>query len=113
MIPVFVRGGTILPLDGGRQHVYDKADSVQEIRIYPGADASFTLYEDEGNNYNYEHGAYCNIKFRWDNGTHTLTIEDRQGEYPGMKQNRSFHIISPDTDKTIIYSGKKISIKLK
>ena len=63
------------------EHVYDKADSVQEIRIYPGADASFTLYEDEGNNYNYEHGAYCNIKFRWDNGTHTLTIEDRQGEY--------------------------------
>ncbi len=113
MIPVFVKGGTILPMDGKRQHVYDKTDATQEIHIYPGADATFTLYEDEGHNYNYKNGAYSNITFNWNNVNHTLTIEDRKGEYPGMKQSRSFRIISPGTDKTIKYNGKKLSIKLK
>lgn len=106
--PMFVRAGSILPLGPEMQYVGEKAWDNLEIRIYPGADGEFTLYEDEGDNYNYEKGVYSTIKFKWNNRTRTLTIANRQGRYPGMLQNRKFTIALPDgTSRTIEYNGNK------
>ncbi len=112
MIPVFVKAGTILPMGSARQHAYDNSDPLLEIHVYPGADASFALYEDEGNNYNYENGKYTLIEFGWDDSKKLLTIGDRQGEYDGMPQTRKIKIISPSGDKTVTYGGKKMDIRL-
>ena len=86
-----------------------------KINIYPGADAEFTLYEDENDNYNYEKGAYSEIKFVWDNNKQQLTIEKRQGKFEGMIKNRSFqlHKETAETTKTtkkITYKGDKMVI---
>ena len=106
--PMFVRAGSILPLGPEMQYVGEKAWDNLEIRIYPGADGEFTLYEDEGDNYNYEKGVYSTIKFKWNNRTRTLTIANRQGQYPGMLQNRKFIIALPDgTSRTIEYNGNE------
>ncbi len=106
--PMFVRAGSILPLGPEMQYVGEKAWDNLEIRIYPGADGEFTLYEDEGDNYNYEKGVYSTIKFKWNNRTRTLTIANRQGQYPGMLQNRKFTIALPDgTSRTIEYNGNE------
>ena len=106
--PMFVRAGSILPLGPEMQYVGEKAWDNLEIRIYPGADGEFTLYEDEGDNYNYEKGVYSTIKFKWNNATRTLTIANRQGQYPGMLQNRKFTIALPDgTSRTIEYNGNE------
>ena len=77
-VPMFVRAGSILPLGPEMQWVGEKAWDNLELRIYPGADGSFTLYEDEGDSYNYEKGAYSVILFSWNEKTHTLTIDDRK-----------------------------------
>ena len=111
-IPIFVKAGTILPLGMKKQYASENLSAPLEIHIYPGEDASFILYEDEGDNYNYEKGAYSNIRFNWNDRKRVLTIEERQGEYPGMQANRTLRIISPSAEKTVVYQGKRMKIQL-
>ena len=111
-VPMFVRAGSILPLGPEMQYVGEKAWDHLEIRIYPGADGSFTLYEDEGDNYNYEKGVYATIPFSWNDKTSSLTIGSRQGSYPGMLASRQFTFILPDgTSKNVSYNGESLTIK--
>ena len=105
-VPMFVRAGSILPLGPEMQYVGEKSWDHLELRVYPGADGSFTLYEDEGDNYNYEKGAYSVIPFSWNDKTRTLSIGNRQGRYPGMLQNRQFTVVLPDgKQQTVHYDG--------
>ena len=111
-VPMFVRAGSILPLGPEMQYVGEKAWDHLEIRIYPGADGSFTLYEDEGDNYNYEKGVYATIPFTWNDKTSSLTIGSRQGSYPGMLASRQFTFVLPDgTSKNVSYNGESLTIK--
>ena len=112
-VPMFVRAGSILPLAPEMQYVGEKAWDQLEIRIYPGADGSFLLYEDEGDSYRYEKGAYATILFQWNNATSTLTIGAQQGNYPGMLKKRQFIIAFPDgTTQTVDYTGQQIECHL-
>jgi alpha-D-xyloside xylohydrolase len=112
-VPMFVRAGSILPLGPEMQYVGEKAWDHLELRVYPGADATFTLYEDEGDNYNYERGVYTTIPMTWNDRTRTLTIGQRKGNYPGMLQSRKFTIVLPDnTSKVVEYQGEPITIKM-
>ena len=112
-VPMFVRAGSILPLGPEMQYVGEKTWDNLELRLYPGADGSFTLYEDEGDNYNYEHGAYATITFRWNDKTRSLTIGARQGNYPGMLLHRRFTILLPDgLSKQVEYDGQETTIML-
>jgi len=96
-VPMFLRAGSILPLGPEMQYVGEKAWDNLELRLYPGADGSFTLYEDEGDSYNYEKGVYTTIH--------------RQGQYPGMLTSRQFTIVLPDgTTKTVDYTGSELNI---
>ena len=111
-VPMFVRAGSILPLGPEMQYVGEKAWDNLELRVYPGADGRFVLYEDEGDNYNYEKGMYSVIQFGWNDKKHTLTIGARKGEYPGMLQTRTFTVVWPDgTTKTVNYQGQEINIE--
>ena len=111
-VPMFVRAGSILPLGPEMQYVGEKAWDNLELRVYPGADGRFVLYEDEGDNYNYEKGAYSTITLQWNDKKHTLTIGARKGEYPGMLQSRAFTVVWPDgTSKTVNYQGQEINIE--
>lgn len=119
-MPIYVKAGSILPMGPFIQYSTEKTDPL-EIRIYPGANGEFSLYEDENDNYNYEKGIYSTIGFQWDNASKTLTINDRKGEFPGMLKNRKFEIVLveensgagieiPKTPKVIEYSGKKLIV---
>ena len=112
-VPMFVRAGSIVPLGPVMQYVGEKPWDNLEIRIYPGADAEFSLYEDEGDGYNYEQGYYSNIIFTWTDRTRTLHISARQGGFKGMLYERKFTLVLPDgTTKTIDYNGNQIELKL-
>ena len=112
-VPMFVRAGSILPLGPEMQYVGEKAWDNLEIRIYPGADGEFSLYEDEGDGYNYEQGYYSNIIFTWTDRTRTLHISARQGGYKGMLLDRKFTLVLPDgTTRTIDYNGNQITLNL-
>ena len=112
-VPMFVRAGSILPLGPEMQYTGEKPWDNLEIRLYPGADGTFMLYEDEGDTYNYERGIYSTIPFHWNDRSHTLTIGNRQGQYPGMLTNRKFTVVMPNgTSQTVNYNGKEVTVQL-
>ena len=112
-VPMFVRAGSILPLGPEMQYVGEKSWDNLEVRVYPGANGSFTLYEDEGDSYHYEKGVYSTIPFSWNDKSRTLTIGSRQGSYPGMLQQRQFTVVTPEGGSTTIsYDGNATTVKL-
>ena len=115
-IPLFIKAGSIVPFGPQVQFATEKKWDDLEIRVYPGANAEFTLYEDENDNYNYEKGIYSTISFTWNDAKKSLTINDRKGTFPGMLGTRKFNILLISTgkkvEKTVTYSGKKVSVKL-
>ena len=112
-IPLFVRAGSIIPIGPDVQYTNEKKWDNLIINVYPGADGTFTLYEDEGDNYNYESGAYTEIQMKWNDKKRILTIDARKGEYNGMLTKRNFTIRTADgKEKVITYSGKKINVKI-
>ena len=112
-VPMFVRAGSILPLGSEMQYVGEKSWDNLEVRVYPGANGSFTLYEDEGDSYHYEKGVYSIIPFSWNDKSRTLTIGSRQGSFPGMLQQRQFTVVTPDgASTTVSYDGNATTVKL-
>ena len=101
-IPVFVRAGSIIPL---------KDD---EVLLYPGANGTFTLYEDDGVTRDYEKGQCSRITFQWDNAQHKLTIDKRVGKYQDMAARRTFRVkVAGGAQTTINYQGKKTTNTIK
>ena len=114
IIPVYVKAGSIVPMTTEKvQYSTEKDWSRLELRVYPGADGSFTLYEDEFDNYNYENGAYTEIPLSWNDVDRTLTIGARTGSYNGMLKSRKFVVDVPGgKPKTVTYSGRAVTVKL-
>jgi alpha-D-xyloside xylohydrolase len=124
IMPVYVRAGTILPLGPRVQYATEKKWDNLELRIYPGANGQFVLYEDENDSYNYEKGLYSTITFNWNDKSRTLTVSDRTGSFPGILTTRKFNIVLAGSGKglgdsltsepshTVEYSGKRLTLKL-
>ncbi len=121
-MPLFVRAGSIVPMGPYIQYTDEQTDPI-EIRIYPGADGQFTLYEDEGDNYNYEKGLFSQIPILWKNSSKTLIIGNRRGNYPGMTMKHVFNVVLVSENKgkgielaqpvkSIKYKGNKIEVRL-
>jgi alpha-D-xyloside xylohydrolase len=122
-IPIYARAGSIVPFGPRIESASGNEDPI-ELRVYGGADADFTLYEDEGDNYGYEHGVYATIPIHWDDKAHKLTVGDRKGSFPGMLDHRTFHAVvvrpehgtgiasSSEPDATIDYQGKATSVQV-
>ncbi len=125
-IPLYVKEGSILPFGPDLQYVAQKPADTITLRIYTGKDATFTLYEDEGTNYNYEQGKYAQIPMQYNEQTKTLTIGQRKGIFSGMLQKRVFNVLvisktkpepfdlenNHSVFKSVIYNGDKITIPL-
>jgi len=113
-MPLFVRGGSILPHGPDIQYVNEKPADPIELRIYEGANGSFTLYEDEGMNNNYRKGRYATIPITWNEKTGSILIGARKGSFPGMLNTRTFNLkfIGKNWSTTVRYSGKPISVAL-
>ena len=123
LMPLYVRAGSIVPWGPDVQYAQEKPWDELTLRIYPGADADFTLYEDEFDNYNYESGAYTTIPMHWDDASQTLSIGARQGSYKGMLRKRTFRVVlvapghgvgqdDADADRELTYRGKAVEVKL-
>jgi alpha-D-xyloside xylohydrolase len=124
-MPLYVRAGSIVPMGPEEEYSNQKPADPIELRIYPGADGDFTLYEDEGDTYNYEKGKYTTIPIHWNDASHMLTIGERKGSFPGMLETRTLNVIfirenhgagiepSGMPDQTIQYSGREVSSMLK
>jgi alpha-D-xyloside xylohydrolase len=123
-IPVFVKAGSIVPMGKIMQYTSEKPLDTVEVRVYKGANGKFTLYEDEGDGYNYEKGSYSLIPFTWDEKRQLLTIGERQGTYPDFLKKRVFKVVvisennrvgieESELKKAIVYTGKSIALRVK
>lgn len=124
-IPLFVKEGSILITGPVIEYTAQKPADTIRVFVYTGKDASFTLYEDEGVNYNYENGKFALIPFHYDEKNKTLTIEKRNGEFDGMLHERMFEIVWISKAKpsgldfvkkpaeVISYSGSQLTVKMK
>lgn len=123
-MPLFVKAGSIVPIGEELQYASEKPAAPVTLYVYSGQEGAFTLYEDEGTNYNYEKGEYSMIPFTYNEATKELTIGKREGTFDGMVQERIFHIVwiekeksrgfdtNPVPDATVTYDGTAQSVKL-
>jgi alpha-D-xyloside xylohydrolase len=102
-LPLYVRAGSIVPMGPTMEWSTEKAADPIEIRIYPGADGDFTLYEDENDNYDYAKGQHATIQLHWDDAARTLTLGAREGTFPGMVEKHTFNVI-------VVGAGKGVGI---
>ncbi|MGO5244747.1 TIM-barrel domain-containing protein [Prevotella sp. LCP21S3_D2] len=125
-IPVFVPEGSILPVGPEMEWSDQKKAELIDLYVYAGKDGSYTLYEDEGTNYNYEKGKYAMIDFKYNDAQKTLTIGARKGSFDGMLQKRRFNVILVNAQnnkgvnlakapkgKMVKYAGQAVTVKLK
>jgi alpha-D-xyloside xylohydrolase len=123
-IPLYVKAGSIVPLGPEVEYASEKSAAPMVLRVYPGADSNFNLYEDEGDTYDYEKGAHSIIPVSWNESTATLTIGERKGKYPGMPSTRSFRLVLVGKDRgagaamdekgvDLQYSGSAVSTVLR
>ncbi len=111
--PLYVKAGSIIPLAEDMQYTSEKTWNYLTLKVYPGENAEFELYEDEGDNYNYLDGKYSGIKMSWNDRKRVLTIDNRKGSYEGMPVQRIFNVVMPDGRmKEIKYNGKRVSVKM-
>jgi alpha-D-xyloside xylohydrolase len=92
-IPLFIPAGSIIPVGPDIQYANQRTDEPVELRVYPGKNAEFTFYDDEGDTYNYEKGICAQIPIRWNDGTKSLTIGNQEGSYPDAPSIRVFHVV--------------------
>ena len=122
-MPLYVRAGSIIPIGPAMQWSDEKPADDILLAVYAGKDASFTLYEDENVNYNYEKGFFSRIPITWDEASRTLTIGEREGSFEGMLSTRKFRVVVTDPQHPnaydpdaagmeITYDGKPVSVKL-
>jgi alpha-D-xyloside xylohydrolase len=123
-MPIYVKAGSIIPVGPELQYTADKPADPLTLYVYAGADGVFTLYEDEGVNYNYEQGRFTRILLHWNNITRTLTIGRRQGSFAGMLTQRTFEVIliakakpfgfsfAPRVDRAVHYDGHELKLRL-
>jgi alpha-D-xyloside xylohydrolase len=118
-MPLYIRAGSIVPYGPEIQWSDEKPADQITLYVYEGADGTFTLYEDENVNYNYEKGAYSMIDFTYSDADKTLTIAKRKGEFPGMLVDRKFVVvpisqdgIEPDRIIGVDYIGEEVRIRI-
>jgi len=122
-MPLYVRSGSIVPIGPEIQFTGDQPDAPIELRVYPGQDGDFTLYEDEGDNYNYEQGSFATIHMAWNDSTQQLTLDHRQGSYPGMQVSKKFRVVIANEKpfsplvveatqaREVLYDGRSIVVE--
>jgi alpha-D-xyloside xylohydrolase len=118
VFPFYIREGSILPLGPVMQYATEQPDAPYEVRIYAGADATFTLYEDDNETYDYEKGAYSTYALNWSQATQSLTIGARKGRFPGMVQKRELRLVlidghNPPRTRSHLYDGQKAVLSFK
>ncbi|WP_259067849.1 TIM-barrel domain-containing protein [Mucilaginibacter sp. X4EP1] len=124
IIPLYVKAGSIIPMGPVVEYATQKVNKVIELRIYPGANGQFTLYEDQNDGYNYEKGQYTTVIFSWNDQQHQLSISGIKGSFPGMLKQRTINVVivkgshgsnvdeADKVDKSISYTGKALSVKI-
>ena len=115
VLPLLVRAGSIVPMAAPQQYADETPGAAIELHVYPGINGRFQLYEDAGDGYDYEYGAFSTIDMEWQEAARRLILHERQGSYPGMPATRQFIVLLPGEQATgggrlFTYTGAETEI---
>jgi|GEM_PF-319387 len=122
-IPLFVKSGSIVPFGPSVQYTDEKIEEPLTLRIYPGADGKFDIYEDDGTTTAYKKGEHSFIPVSWDDKSRKLTIGKRTGNFSGMVRSRQFNVVLVDGQKgagihfndsgeMVSYKGRPVTLRI-
>ena len=113
-MPLYVRTGAVLPLGPVKQYSSEPVDGPLTVQVYPGADGVFTLYEDDGQTFDYKRGEWMGIEMRWTDATRTLTLRLANGSRmrPPASQRISVRVAGTHTVRDVVFSGAAIEVRL-
>ena len=112
-MPLYVRAGAIMPLDPVRQYTGQPVDDPTTLRIYPGADGRFLLYDDDGESFGYQRGDWMGIECGWADAGRTLTLALTDGSRmrPPARRFR-VEVAGGTSTKEVTFVGRRVSIRL-
>jgi alpha-glucosidase/alpha-D-xyloside xylohydrolase len=112
-LPLHVRAGTILPLAPVKEYVDQDVSSPLQIVIYPGADGTFTLYEDDGKSFNYRKGAFMRIAMRWQDASRQLSLRLAPGSrmLPPAKRPLQIRLAGSRDTRSVVFDGRTLDGK--
>jgi len=117
-MPIYARAGAIIPLDPVRQFTAESVTTPTTLRVFPGADGDFTLYDDDGQSPGYRDGSDLStvwIHFHWNDPARQLTLEPdaRMKKWPGPARNYAVELAGASAPpKTVSFVGAKTDVKL-
>jgi alpha-glucosidase/alpha-D-xyloside xylohydrolase len=111
-LPLYVRAGTLLPLGPVKQHTGENLDHPLSLSIYPGADASFLIYEDDGRSFNYRKGEWMGLHLNWNDAKRVLTVNLAPGSrmLPPLRRNIDVKLLQEQ--KNIVFDGNLLEVRL-
>ncbi len=116
-IPLYARGGQIVVTGPQIEYTAQEQDGSLTVYVFTGADAQFSLYEDDGVSFAYERGECARIPFVWDEAGAQLTVGEREGSYPGMVLSRGIEVVAVTPEglqkKSLEYDGSKLCVNFK
>ena len=111
-LPLYVKAGAILPLGPVKQYVHEESDEPLRLRVYPGADGTMTLYEDDGSSFRYQQGEFTRIECNWNDKKRALTLKPDPRGMPSQHKVMSVEISGTPGSKRISISGEAAVIEL-
>jgi len=112
-LPLYVRAGTVLPLGPVKQYVGEKVDQPLSVSIYPGADSSFLLYEDDGSSFNYRHGDWMGLQMEWQDGQRKLKLSLASGSRMLTPGGVTMDVRLEQTKRQVLFAGKPLELSFR
>ena len=110
--PLYVRAGAILPLGPAKQYVEHKVDEPLSISIYPGADASFLLYQDDGSSFDYRKGKWMGIQMAWHDARRVLKLSLASGSRILPPLRRNIEVKLGQSTRATVFDGHPVEVSL-
>ena len=110
-IPLYVRAGAIVPMGPLKQYTGEKVDGPLEISVYPGADGSFLLYEDDGSSFDFRKGEWMGVRMAWNDARKTLALRLAPGSKMLPPARRELRVKVGDTVKSAVFDGHNLEVR--
>jgi alpha-glucosidase (family GH31 glycosyl hydrolase) len=110
-IPLYVRAGAILPMGPVKQYTGEKVEGPLTVQVYPGADGSFLLYEDDGKSFNFRRGEWMGIEMAWSDARKTLTMRLASGSRMLAPEKRNLEVKMGGETKAAVFEGRPVTVR--
>jgi alpha-glucosidase (family GH31 glycosyl hydrolase) len=113
-LPLYVRAGAILPIGPVKQYTGEQVDAAVTVQIYTGVDGAFTLYEDDGQTFDYQHGDFTKIDMHWKDAQRTIVLRLAPGSRlrPPASRRFALRVAGTSTVREVVFSGAALEVRL-